>query len=99
QFVANLGLSDVVHKSDLANHSHTAAQITDFTDAVRKVLVSTLAAGQGVALNYDAGSNQLVVSATGGNSGGGNSGSNGGRGYTVVTRNGTTANQVLTFPF
>ncbi|TYL41585.1 discoidin domain-containing protein [Dickeya sp. ws52] len=99
QFVANLGLSDVVHKSDLANHSHTAAQITDFTDAVRKVLVSTLAAEQGVALNYDAGSNQLVVSATGGNSGGGNSGSNGGRGYTVVTRNGMMANQVLTFPF
>ncbi|MEI7065409.1 discoidin domain-containing protein [Dickeya chrysanthemi] len=100
QFVANLGLGDVVHQSDLANHTHTAAQITDFTDAVRKVLVSTLAAGQGVALNYDAGSNQLVVSATGGNSGGGNSsGNSGGRGYTVVTRNGMTANQVFTFPF
>ncbi|AJC65968.1 discoidin domain-containing protein [Dickeya zeae] len=96
QFVANLGLSDVVHKSDLANHTHTASQITDFTDAVRKVLVATLAAGQGVSLNYDTTNNQLVVSATGSNSGGGN---NGGRGYTVVTRSGATANQVFTFPF
>ncbi|AUQ25141.1 discoidin domain-containing protein [Dickeya zeae] len=96
QFVANLGLSDVVHKSDLANHTHTASQITDFTDAVRKVLVATLAAGQGVSLNYDTTNNQLVVSATGSNSSGGNSG---GRGYTVVTRSGATANQVFTFPF
>ncbi|UPT56418.1 discoidin domain-containing protein [Dickeya zeae] len=96
QFVANLGLSDVVHKSDLANHTHTASQITDFTDAVRKVLVATLAAGQGVSLNYDTTNNQLVVSATGSNSGGGN---NGGSGYTVVTRSGATANQVFTFPF
>lgn len=96
QFVANLGLSDVVHKSDLANHTHTASQITDFTDAVRKVLVATLAAGQGVSLNYDTTNNQLVVSATGSNSSGGNSG---GRGYTVVTRSGVTANQVFTFPF
>ncbi|MBP2850604.1 discoidin domain-containing protein [Dickeya oryzae] len=96
QFVANLGLSDVVHKSDLANHTHTASQITDFTDAVRKVLVATLAAGQGVSLNYDTTNNQFVVSATGNNSSGGNSG---GRGYTVVTRSGATANQVFTFSF
>ncbi|MBT1488406.1 discoidin domain-containing protein [Dickeya dianthicola] len=95
QFVANLGLSDVARKSDLTNHTHTASQITDFTDAVRKVLVTTLAAGQGVALNYDTSSSQLVVSATGGNSSGGN---NGGGGYTVVTRMGTTANQVFSFP-
>ncbi len=92
QFVANLGLSDVVHKSDLANHTHTASQITDFTDAVRKVLVATLAAGQSVSLNYDTNSNQLVVSATGGSSG------NGGTGYTVLTRSGATANQVFAFP-
>ncbi|WP_042859479.1 discoidin domain-containing protein [Dickeya sp. NCPPB 3274] len=92
QFVANLGLSDVVHKSDLANHTHTASQITDFTDAVRKVLATTLAAGQGVSLNYDTNSNQLVVSATGG------SGGNGGTGYTVLTRSGATANQVFAFP-
>ncbi len=99
QFVANLGLSDVVHKSDLANHTHTASQITDFADAVRKVLLATLAAGQGVSLNYDTSNNQLIVSATGSNNGGGNSGSNGSRGYTVVTRSGATANQVFTFPF
>ncbi|QDX30422.1 discoidin domain-containing protein [Dickeya poaceiphila] len=99
QFVANLGLSDVVHKSDLANHTHTASQITDFADAVRKVLLATLAAGQGISLNYDTSNNQLIVSATGSNNGGGNSGSNGGRGYTVVTRSGATANQVFTFPF
>ncbi|MGM3175699.1 discoidin domain-containing protein [Dickeya lacustris] len=93
QFVANLGLSDVVHKSDLANHTHTASQITDFTDAVRKVLVSTLAAGQGVSLAYDNVNNQLIISATG--NGGGSSG--GGSGYTVVTRVGVTANQIFTF--
>ncbi|SLM62557.1 discoidin domain-containing protein [Dickeya aquatica] len=95
QFVANLGLSDVVRKSDLASHTHTAAQITDFTDAVRKVLVSTLAAGQGVSLAYDNINHQLVISATG-NGGGGNSG--GGNGYTVVTRVGVTASQSFTFP-
>ncbi|WPD76522.1 discoidin domain-containing protein [Dickeya fangzhongdai] len=95
QFVANLGLSDVVHKADLANHTHTASQITDFTDTVRKVLVATLAAGQGVSLNYDTNSNQLVVSATGGSSG---SGGNGSTGYTVLTRSGATANQVFSFP-
>ncbi|MGM3175697.1 discoidin domain-containing protein [Dickeya lacustris] len=93
QFVANLGLSDVVHKSDLANHTHTASQITDFTDAVRKVLVSTLAAGQGVSLAYDNVNNQLIISATG--NGGGSGG--GGSGYTVVTRVGVTANQIFTF--
>ncbi|MGM3159212.1 discoidin domain-containing protein [Dickeya undicola] len=94
QFVANLGLSDVVRQSDLANHTHTAAQITDFTEAVRKVLVSTLAAGQGVSLAYDNGSNQLTISATGT----GGSGSGSGRGYTVVTKIGATAAQVFTFP-
>ncbi|QIZ48146.1 discoidin domain-containing protein [Dickeya zeae] len=94
QFVANLGLSDVVHKSDLANHTHTSSQITDFTDAVRKVLVSTLAAGQGVSLAYDNSTNQLAISATGGNGGTGS-----GRNYTVVTRIGATANQIHSFPF
>ncbi|RNM21219.1 discoidin domain-containing protein [Dickeya undicola] len=93
QFVANLGLSDVVRQSDLANHTHTAAQITDFTEAVRKVLVSTLAAGQGVSLVYDNGSNQLTISATG------TGGSGSGRHYTVVTRIGATANQIHSFPF
>ncbi|MBP2859251.1 discoidin domain-containing protein [Dickeya oryzae] len=100
QFVANLGLSDVVHKSDLANHTHTASQITDFTDAVRKVLVATLAAGQGVSLNYDTTNNQLVVSATGSNSGGGNSdggNSSGGRDYTVVTQSITAVTSPVVF--
>ncbi|QIZ51600.1 discoidin domain-containing protein [Dickeya zeae] len=100
QFVANLGLSDVVHKSDLANHTHTASQITDFTDAVRKVLVATLAAGQGVSLNYDTTSNQLVVSATGSNSSGGNNdggNSSGGRDYTVVTQSITTVTSPVVF--
>lgn len=94
QFIANLGLSDVVRKSDLANHTHTASQITDFTDAVRKVLVATLAAGQGVSLNYDTSSNQLIVSVTGGNGGSSTSG----KGYTVASRVGALANQVFTFP-
>ncbi|MEI7065999.1 discoidin domain-containing protein [Dickeya chrysanthemi] len=94
QFIANLGLSDVVRKSDLANHTHTASQITDFTDAVRKVLVATLTAGQGVSLNYDTSSNQLIVSVTGGNGGSGTSG----KGYTVASRVGALANQVFTFP-
>ncbi|UAY97913.1 discoidin domain-containing protein [Dickeya dadantii] len=94
QFVANLGLSDVVRKSDLANHTHTASQITDFTDAVRKVLVATLAAGRGVSLAYDNRNSQLSISATGTGSGSGQ----GGSGYTVVTRMGTTANQIFTFP-
>ncbi|WP_226099506.1 discoidin domain-containing protein [Dickeya oryzae] len=95
QFVANLGLSDVVHKSDLANHTHTASQITDFTDAVRKVLVATLAAGQGVSLNYDTTNNQLVVSATGSNSSGGNN--SGGRDYTVVTQSITAVTSPVVF--
>ncbi|NKI73330.1 discoidin domain-containing protein [Dickeya sp. CFBP 2040] len=93
QFVANLGLSDVVHKSDLANHTHTASQITDFADAVRKVLLATLAAGQGVSLNYDTSNNQLIVSVTGG----GNSGSGNGNGYTVISANGAIAGQNYTF--
>lgn len=93
QFVANLGLSDVVRKSDLDNHTHTASQITDFTDAVRKVLVSSLAAGQGVSLAYDNNSNLLSISATG------TGGSGSGRHYTVVTRIGATANQIHSFPF
>ncbi|GAB7196967.1 discoidin domain-containing protein [Dickeya oryzae] len=100
QFVANLGLSDVVHKSDLANHTHTASQITDFTDAVRKVLVATLAAGQGVSLNYDTTGNQLVVSATGSNSSGGNNdggNSSGGRDYTVVTQSITAVTSPVVF--
>ncbi|MGM3192810.1 discoidin domain-containing protein, partial [Dickeya dadantii subsp. dieffenbachiae] len=92
QFVANLGLSDVVRKSDLANHTHTASQITDFTDAVRKVLVSTLAAGRGIMLDYDTASHQLTISATG------SGGNGGGLGYTVVTRIGAAAGQVFTFP-
>lgn len=92
QFVANLGLSDVVRQSDLVNHTHTASQITDFTDAVRKVLVSTLAAGRGIMLDYDNTRHQLTISATG------SGGNGGGLGYTVVTQVGAAAGQVFTFP-
>ncbi|ULR32800.1 discoidin domain-containing protein [Dickeya fangzhongdai] len=94
QFVANLGLSDVVHKADLANHTHTASQITDFTDAVRKVLVATLAAGRGVSLAYDNRNNQLTINATGTGSDSGQ----GGRGYTVSNQQGATTGQVFSFP-
>ena len=50
----------------LASHTHTASQISDFSEAVDDRVGALLVAGSGVTLTYDDGANSLTVAASGG---------------------------------
>ncbi|QHQ14827.1 hypothetical protein GMW39_02375 [Pectobacterium parmentieri] len=70
-----------------AGHTHTTAEIADYTQKTKQLIHSSLEAGAGVALSYNPASEKTVISATGGGSG------SGGSGYTVAERQGATAGQ------
>ncbi|APS29190.1 discoidin domain-containing protein [Pectobacterium brasiliense] len=69
-----------------ADHSHTTADITDYTQKTTQLIHSSLEAGAGVTLSYNPVNEKTIISAAGG------SGS-GGLGYIVAERQGSTAGQ------
>ncbi|WP_113632863.1 discoidin domain-containing protein [Pectobacterium peruviense] len=76
---AQMGVSAV-------GHTHTTSEITDYTQKTKQLIHSSLEAGAGVTLSYNAASEKTVISTTGG-SGSGNSG------YIVAERQGAAAGQ------
>ncbi|MEI7237342.1 discoidin domain-containing protein [Pectobacterium brasiliense] len=69
-----------------AGHTHTTADITDYTQKTKQLVHSSLEAGAGVTLSYNPVNEKTIISA------GGGSGS-GGSGYIVAERQGATAGQ------
>ncbi|RRO07978.1 discoidin domain-containing protein [Pectobacterium aquaticum] len=67
-------------------HTHTTADITDYTQKTKQLIHSSLEAGAGVTLSYNPANEKTIISAVGG------SGS-GGSGYIVADRQGATAGQ------
>ncbi|MDX6913822.1 discoidin domain-containing protein [Pectobacterium carotovorum] len=67
-------------------HTHTTADITDYTPKTKQLIHSSLEAGVGVTLNYNPANEKTIISAVGG-SGAGDSG------YIVADRQGATAGQ------
>ncbi|MER3384866.1 discoidin domain-containing protein [Pectobacterium aroidearum] len=68
-------------------HTHTTAEITDYTQKTKQLIHSSLEAGAGVTLSYNPASEKTIISAAGGGSG------SGGSGYVVADRQGATAGQ------
>ncbi|WP_174866113.1 discoidin domain-containing protein [Pectobacterium polaris] len=73
-----------------ADHTHTTADITDYTQKTKQIIHSSLEAGAGVTLSYNPVNEKTIISAAGG-SGNGNSD------YIVAERLGATAGQNHTF--
>ncbi|MEI7229390.1 discoidin domain-containing protein [Pectobacterium carotovorum] len=69
-----------------ADHTHTTADITDYTQKTKQLIHSSLEAGAGVTLSYNPANEKTIISAVGGGSGGGS-------GYIVAERLGATAGQ------
>ncbi|MBN3255558.1 discoidin domain-containing protein [Pectobacterium brasiliense] len=69
-----------------ADHTHTTADITDYTQKTKQLIHSSLEAGAGVTLSYNPVNEKTIISAAGG------SGS-GGSGYIVAERQGATAGE------
>ncbi|MBQ4789919.1 hypothetical protein F9U39_10825, partial [Pectobacterium versatile] len=69
-----------------ADHTHTTADITDYTQKTKLLIHSSLEAGTGVTLSYNPANEKTIISAAGGGSGGGS-------GYIVAERLGATAGQ------
>ncbi|UEM38444.1 discoidin domain-containing protein [Pectobacterium aquaticum] len=67
-------------------HTHTTADITDYTQKTKQLIHSSLEAGAGVTLSYNPVNEKTIISAAGG-------GSVGGSGYIVADRQGATAGQ------
>ncbi|MBA5601063.1 discoidin domain-containing protein [Pectobacterium aroidearum] len=72
-----------------AVHTHTTADITDYTQKTQQLITASLEAGQGVTLGYNPVSGKTIISASGGSSAGG--------GYIVVDRPSATAGQNHSF--
>ncbi|GKW36143.1 discoidin domain-containing protein [Pectobacterium carotovorum] len=68
-----------------ADHTHTTADITDYTQKTKQLIHSSLEAGAGVTLSYNPVNEKTIISAAGG--------SGGGSGYIVAERLGATAGQ------
>lgn len=64
------GLQSALDGKAAASHSHTAANISDFAEAVQDAVASLLAAGTNVSLSYNDAANTLTVTSTGGSGGG-----------------------------
>ncbi|MEI7380218.1 discoidin domain-containing protein [Pectobacterium versatile] len=69
-----------------ADHTHTTADITDYTQKTKQLIHSSLEAGAGVTLSYNPVNEKIIISAAGG------SGS-GGSGYIVADRQDAAAGQ------
>ncbi|MBQ4766426.1 hypothetical protein F9U42_04670, partial [Pectobacterium versatile] len=68
------------------DHSHTTAEITDYTQKTKQLIHSSLEAGAGVTLSYNPVNEKTIISAAGGGAGNGS-------GYIVAERLGATAGQ------
>ncbi|ARA77317.1 hypothetical protein RC90_14825 [Pectobacterium brasiliense] len=69
-----------------ADHTHTTADITDYTQKTKQLIHSSLEAGAGVTLSYNPVNEKTIISAVGGSG-------TGGSGYIVADRQGATAGQ------
>ncbi|WP_405079228.1 discoidin domain-containing protein [Pectobacterium carotovorum] len=69
-----------------AEHTHTTADITDYTQKTKQLIHSSLEAGAGVTLSYNPSNEKTIISAAGGSG-------TGGSGYIVADRQGATAGQ------
>ncbi|WP_405079226.1 discoidin domain-containing protein [Pectobacterium carotovorum] len=69
-----------------ADHTHTTADITDYTQKTKQLIHSSLEAGAGVTLSYNPANEKTIISAAGGSG-------NGGSDYIVADRQGATAGQ------
>ncbi|MCY9850226.1 discoidin domain-containing protein [Pectobacterium jejuense] len=69
-----------------ADHTHTTADITDYTQKTKQLIRSSLEAGAGVTLSYNPVNEKTIISAAGGSG-------TGGSGYIVADRQGATAGQ------
>ncbi|MBN3058766.1 discoidin domain-containing protein [Pectobacterium versatile] len=69
-----------------ADHTHTTAEITDYTQKTKQLIHSSLEAGAGVTLSYNPVNEKTIISAVGGSGAGGS-------GYIVADRQGATAGQ------
>ncbi|MBA0161595.1 discoidin domain-containing protein [Pectobacterium versatile] len=69
-----------------ADHTHTTADITDYTQKTKLLIHSSLEAGAGVALSYNPANEKTIISAAGGGAGNGS-------GYIVAERLGATVGQ------
>ncbi|WP_233986253.1 discoidin domain-containing protein [Pectobacterium versatile] len=69
-----------------ADHTHTTADITDYTQKTKQLIHSSLEAGAGVTLSYNSVNEKTIISAVGGSG-------TGGSGYIVAERQGATAGQ------
>ncbi|MEI7085135.1 discoidin domain-containing protein [Pectobacterium versatile] len=69
-----------------ADHTHTTADITDYTQKTKLLIHSSLEAGAGVTLSYNPANEKTIISAAGGGAGNGS-------GYIVADRQGATAGQ------
>ncbi|MCH5050674.1 discoidin domain-containing protein, partial [Pectobacterium aquaticum] len=67
-------------------HTHTTADITDYTQKTKQLIHSSLEAGAGVTLSYNPVNEKTIISAVGGSG-------TGGSGYIVAERLGATAGQ------
>ncbi|MDX6913820.1 discoidin domain-containing protein [Pectobacterium carotovorum] len=67
-------------------HTHTTAEITDYTQKTKQLIHSSLEAGAGVTLSYNPVDEKTIISAVGGSG-------TGGSGYIVADRQGATAGQ------
>ncbi|PWD68402.1 discoidin domain-containing protein [Pectobacterium versatile] len=72
-----------------AVHTHTTADITDYTQKTQQLITASLEAGTGVTLGYNPINGKTIISAAGG--------SGGAAGYIVVDRQGASAGQLHTF--
>ncbi|MFJ5511084.1 discoidin domain-containing protein [Pectobacterium jejuense] len=70
------------------DHTHTTADITDYTQKTKQLIHSSLEAGAGVTLSYNPVNEKTIISAAGGSGSG-----TGGSGYIVADRQGATAGQ------
>ncbi|QSD33794.1 discoidin domain-containing protein [Pectobacterium brasiliense] len=69
-----------------ADHTHTTADITDYTQKTKQLIHSSLEAGAGVTLSYNPMNEKTIISAAGGSG-------TGGSGYIVADRQGATAGE------
>ncbi|MFP9468591.1 discoidin domain-containing protein [Pectobacterium brasiliense] len=86
----DISLTPVQMGAAAAAHTHTTADITDYTQKTKQLIHSSLEAGAGVTLSYNPVNEKTIISAAGG------SGS-GGSGYIVAERQGSTAGQNHSF--
>lgn len=64
------GLQAALDAKAAASHTHTSANISDFTEAVQDAVAALLGAGTNVTLTYNDAANTLTVAAAGGSGGG-----------------------------